>query len=483
MSSLLLSQLTAIHFPPIFSMNTLFSLIEARQVFHLSLPIVLAQISQTGMNFVDTVMAGRYSAEDLAGVAVASSIWVPVTIFAIGCLLALPAMSAQLVGARRPERAAHLLRQGLFLSVALSVILVSVLYILSSNMPAFGIGPDMEPVARGYLRALLPGVPGFLFFVNLRSFFEGFGRTRPAMYTAFFCLLLNIPCNWIFIYGHMGMPELGGVGCGVATSICFWAMAFVMLFTLHFDRQLGCYSLLRRQPALRETPFLDLPILKDVLRVGLPNAVAISVETLLFCLTALLLAPLGAVVVAGHQICINLSALIFCVPLSVSMAATLRVGRNLGAGNRLRARISAWTALCAGMVLAVCAMTLTLLFREELAALYNDDPQVLALVCDLLLFCAAYQVVDAIQCITAGILRGYNDTRVVSIICILSYGIVGLTGGYLAARTDLLVPAMGAAGFWAAYIACMIVCAIGYQLRLRYLHGLDMNAIRRRLPR
>ncbi len=451
---------------------------EARTLARLGLPVLLAQLAQMGMNFVDTVMAGRCSTNDLAGVAVASSIWLPVTMFAVGCLLALPGMSAQLVGARRPDRASHLLRQGLILAAVLGGVLAGVLWTLSGRLGVFGLDAAMEPVARGYLLALLPGLPAFLGFICLRSLFEGFGRTRPAMFIGLACLLVNVPCNWIFIYGHLGAPALGGVGCGVATSICYWFMFLSMVIYLHLDRDLGRWSLLRRQERGPDTPAVDPAMLRDVVRVGLPNAVAISIECSLFALTALLLAPLGAVVVAGHQITMNYAAIVFCVPVSINMVSTIRVGSNLGAGNRLRARISAWTALLTGTGLAFCSMTLTMAFREEIAGIYTDDPAVLAVTCTLMLLCGCYQVVDTLQSVGAGILRGYNDTRVVSLVCLVSYGVVGLAGGFIIARTDLLAPALGVEGFWLGYIASLLVCAVCYLLRLRWLHGLPMDVIR-----
>ncbi len=458
-----------------------FSWREARTLARLGLPVLLAQLAQMGMNFVDTVMAGRYGASDLAGVAVASSIWIPVTMLAVGCLLALPGMSAQLTGARRPDRASHLLRQGLMLAAAMSAALGGVLWLLSGRLAALGVDGAMEPVARGYLRAMLPGLPAFLGFICLRSLFEGFNRTRPAMFIGLACLALNVPCNWIFIYGHLGMPAMGGVGCGVATSICHWFMLLAMAAYLHADRDLGRWSLLRRQERAQDSPSVDFAMMGDVRRVGAPNALAISVESSLFALTALLLAPLGPVVVAGHQITMSYAAIVFCVPLSLNMVATIRVGRSLGAGNRTRARISAWTALMTGTGLALACMTLTMVLRERIAGIYTDDAAVLGVACPLMLLCGCYQVVDALQSVGAGILRGYNDTRIVSVVCLLSYGIVGLAGGVVLARTDWLAPAMGARGFWVGYIASLACCAVCYLLRLRRLHRLDMAAIGRML--
>lgn len=217
-----------------------FSFAEARRFYSIGLPIFIAQLSQTGMTFVDTAMAGQYSAEHMAAVAVGSSVWVPISLLGIGCLLALPPLSAQVVGAGRPEKAAHLLRQGLWLTLGLSIVLMSLFYTISWNMESFGLNPEMAHISGGFLRAIMWGLPGFMLFVNLRSFLEGFARTRPAMIIGMLGLTVNIPCNFIFIYGKFGMPELGGVGCGVATAISFglwhWVCFFICTGTRNVPR-------------------------------------------------------------------------------------------------------------------------------------------------------------------------------------------------------------------------------------------------------
>ncbi|WP_300922880.1 MATE family efflux transporter, partial [uncultured Desulfovibrio sp.] len=187
-------------------MRAFFSWTEARRFYSIGLPIFIAQLSQTGMNFADTAMTGQYNAEDMAAVAVAGSIWAPVALLGIGCLLALPPLSAQMVGGGKRRRAAHLLRQGIWLTLGISLVLMAFFYAISWRLEAFGLAPSMAELAGGYLRALLWGLPGFMFFVNQRSFLEGFSRTRPAMIIGLLGLALNVPCNYMLIYGKCGFP-------------------------------------------------------------------------------------------------------------------------------------------------------------------------------------------------------------------------------------------------------------------------------------
>ena len=463
-----------------------FSLSEARRFYSVGLPIFIAQLSQTGMTFADTAMSGLYSAQALAAVAVAGSIWAPVALLGIGCLLALSPLSAQLVGSGRADRAAHLLRQGLWLTLGLSIVLMSFYYAISFHLEIFGLEPELAEMAGAYLRAIMWGLPGFLFFVNLRSFLEGFSRTRPAMVIGLLGLALNVPCNYVFIYGKFGLPELGGVGCGVATAISFWFSGLCMLYYLRRDPQyksLGPLFAPLFRGGSASGPRFDGALVLRVLRIGLPGALALFFEVSLFALSAILLAPLGTVMVAGHQIALNFGALVFMIPLSISMTATIRVGRCLGAGQAERAKIVARTALSLSVVFALFIALLTVVCRKGIVAIYTEDVAVAALATQLLLYQAAYQIVDGLQVTGIGVLRGHHDTRVISVICFVAYWIIGLPLGFALARTNLLVPSMGAAGFWVAYILALGFGAGCYLLRVRQLHALAPDDMLLRVKR
>lgn len=482
-------------------MKAFFSWAEARRFFTIGLPIFIAQLSQTGMNFADTAMTGQYNAEDMAAVAVAGSIWGPVAVFGVGCLLALPPLSAQFVGAGKRRRAAHLLRQGVWLTLGLSLLLMAFFYAISWRLTSFGLAPPMAELAGGYLRALLWGLPGFMFFVNQRSFLEGFSRTRPAMIIGLLGLALNVPCNYMLIYGKCGFPPLGAVGCGVASALCYWFMGLAMMWFLRRDPQ---YRDLRplfapwlrrlvglgKKPGAAEGsgreeqgPVFDFPLMFRALRIGFPSALALFFEVSLFALSAILLAPLGTVMVAGNQIAMNFSALIFMVPLAIGMTATIRVGYCMGARKVAQARLSALTAMTLSVVFALLICGGTILGRGEIVHIYSEDPAVTQLAMRLLLFAAAYQIVDGLQMAGIGVLRGYNDTRIISVICFVAYWIIGLPLGYALARTDWIVPALGAEGFWISYLAALGFSAAAYWLRVRYLHHLPPEKLLARVRR
>lgn len=463
-----------------------FSLVESRLILKIGLPIFIAQLSQTGMNFADTAMTGQYNSEDMAGVAVAGSVWGPIALLGIGCLLALPPLSAQMVGGGKNSEAAYLLRQGIWLTSIISAILMLFFWILSFQMAMFGLQENLAAISGSYLRALLWGLPGFMFFVNQRSFYEGFARTRPAMVIGMLGLILNVPCNYILIYGKLGLPALGATGCGIASSICYWFMGLAMMVYLKSDKHfLNLRPLFnpfyKHRPDQQWNKAFDPKLILRILKIGFPSAIALFFEVSLFALSAILLAPFGTTMVAGNQIAMNFGQIVFMIPLAIGMTVTIRVGNCLGAQKMLQAKIAAMTGMWWGLAFAVVICVLAIHFRESIAHIYSNEQPVVGLAAHLMFYLGAYQVVDALQMIGISILRGYNDTRIISLISFSAYWIVGLPIGCLLALSNFFGPPMGAVGFWISYLFALGFGALCYWLRVRYLHSLPTNEIYARL--
>lgn len=447
-------------------------LTEARQLLALAIPVILAQVAQTAMGFVDTIMAGSVSATDMAAVAVGTSIWLPAILFGHGLILALTPVVAQLNGSGRRERIAAQVRQAYWLAAMVSVLIMIVLWNAGYMIHAMhDIDPALADKAVGYLRALLWGAPGYLFFQVTRNQCEGLSKTKPGMVMGFIGLLVNIPVNYVFIYGHLGMPALGGVGCGVATASVYWVMFIVMRLWVRRARSMRDITL----PDYFSTP--DWTVLKRLIRLGLPVALALFFEVTLFAVVALLVSPLGIVNVAGHQIALNFSSLMFVLPLSLGVATTIRVGFRLGQGSVEAAKVAAWTGQGVGIMMAAITALFTVTFREQIALLYNDNPQVVMLASQLMMLAAIYQFSDSIQVIGSGILRGYKDTRSIFFITLVAYWVIGLPSGYLLALTDWIVAPMGPAGFWCGFILGLTSAAIMMLWRIRRLQKLPPELI------
>ena len=471
-------------FPLLFSLhintgvNVQKYLTEARQLLALAIPVIIAQVAQTAMGFVDTIMAGAVSATDMAAVAVGTSIWLPTILFGHGLILALTPAVAQLNGSGRRDRIAEQVRQAYWLAFFVSLLIMVVLWNAGFLIQAMhDIDPRLAEKAQGYLHALLWGAPGYLFFQVMRSQCEGLAKTKPAMVLGFIGLLVNIPLNYIFIYGHFGMPALGGVGCGVATASVYWVMFVVMRYWVS---RMGSMRDLHPHSAWSAP---SRPVLWRLITLGLPVALALFFEVTLFAVVALLVSPLGIVNVAGHQIALNFSSLMFVLPLSLGVATTIRVGYRLGQGSTEEACVAAWAAQGVGISMAAITALFTVIFRHQIALLYNDNPEVVTLAAQLMLLAAIYQFSDSIQVIGSGILRGYKDTRSIFFITFIAYWVLGLPSGYILALTDWVFPRLGPAGFWCGFIIGLTSAAVMMIWRIRRLQQLPAQVILSRAAR
>lgn len=227
----------------------------------------------------------------------------------------------------------------------------------------------------------------------------------------------------------------------------------------------------------------DSVAMKRLIQLGLPIALALFFEVTLFAVVALLVSPLGIVDVAGHQIALNFSSLMFVLPMSLAAAVTIRVGYRLGQGSTLDAQTAARTGLGVGICMAVVTAIFTVTLRKHIALLYNDNPEVVALAAQLMLLAAVYQISDSIQVIGSGILRGYKDTRSIFFITFTAYWVLGLPSGYILALTDLVVDRMGPAGFWMGFIIGLTSAAVLMMLRMRYLQRQPSAIILQRAAR
>ena len=438
---------------------------EAKQLVRLASPILVAQVAQIAMNFVDTVMAGQVSAVDLAAVSVASSFWLPIILLVQGIIMALTPIVSQLNGARKRDEIRPAVHQGFWLALMVTPIAMVALYFSPLALQFMDVDPVMAEKTAGYLHAILWGLPAFVLFQVLRNFSEGLSHTMPTMVIGFVGLAVNIPANYIFIHGHFGMPKLGGVGCGVATAIVLWAMLLAMIayvkLSPHF-KKINLFAQLARPNGSR---------IWRLFRLGFPIAMAIFCEVTLFTVVALMLAPFGAETVASHQIALNFSSLVFMLPLSIGVGVTIRVGHSIGEGQPEQARVAARTGLMLGMAVAAGTAALTVLLREHIAGIYTDDIQVITLAATLLFFAAIYQVSDSVQVVAAAALRGYKDTKAIFYVTIVAYWGLGLPTGMILGLTDWLVPRMGPQGFWIGFIVGLTSAALMLGARLRYIYG------------
>lgn len=422
---------------------------DARAIARLGGPLLINNLSVTGMSFADTVMAGQLGARDLAGLAIGVA-WFNLFLFiGLGLFMAVSPAVAHAYGAADTSGVTRYVRQSWWLTTVLSIVLVVGLWQVRWALPAIGIAPDILPVAIGYVHAMSWGMPGLMAFFALRFASEGLGHTRPVMYIAFVGLILNVIGNWIFMYGKFGMPRLGAVGCGVATAITVWIMFLAMLRYVQTHRVYRPFGFFQRL----DPP--DFAVLRELLRLGVPISGSVLAEGGLFVAAALLMGAMGATTAGAHQVALNFAAFMFMIPLSISSATTIHVGHTVGRGDVQRARFAGFVGICmcAGvMVVSACGIVL---LNDQIAALYTGDTVVRSLAATLLLAAAVFQVSDGVQVGAAGALRGFKDTAVPMALCWFSYWVVGFTLAYVFGVRQQLGPVY----VWVGLIAGLTVCA------------------------
>lgn len=427
---------------------------SSQQLFKLSLPIFISQLSASGMGVADVVMAGLVSDEDVSAIAVSNSIYFPLFLFVIGVLNALTPTVSYLNGSGQRHLIAHQIRQGGWIVFALSIPLW-VIFTHSHWILDFMQTPAAFSLkSQAYLSIMSLGVLPALLAVNLRCMNDGLSNPKPAMRITFIGLLLNIPLNYIFIFGKFGIPEMGAVGCAVATVIVNWIMFGLMAhycYTNKSQKDIGFFDKLIEMPSAKT--------LFKLLKLGFPIAFAMFAEVMLFSVSALILSPLGAQVVASHQVALQTSSLFFMIPLSLGISTTIMIGQTLGEQQVEKAKMLSYYALLNGFILAIVMAVIIILFKQIIPLAFTQDPRSISIAATLLIFAAVYQIPDSLQAIANGILRGYKYTQPILFITMFCYWGLGIPLGYILARTDWLVTPMQAAGFWLTFCISLSIAS------------------------
>ncbi|MDH3902986.1 MAG: MATE family efflux transporter, partial [Xanthomonadales bacterium] len=376
------------------------------------------------------------------GIATGGAIWSAMLMFILGVLMALQPVVAQVDGAGKRSEGGAAARQGLWIALAVSVPFVIFLRSGGPMLQWMSVGADIVPTAIEYMDAISWGAPGICLLLTLRFFSEGSGYTRPTMYMGLLGIVLNVPLNYVLMFGKLGLPALGAEGCGVATSIVIWAQLLMMFFYVRWHAHFKEFELFR---------CWDWPqwsAISKLLKIGLPIGTGIFVEGSLFIGAALLIARLGALPASAHLIAINYSALMFMVPLGLASAVTTRVGNALGRGEPEAARYAGLIGLLIVLFTQTLSAASMIFIPEFIVKIYTNDPEITAIAVGLLFYSAIFQYADGIQICAAGALRGLKDTVVPMLINTVSYLLVGLSVGYYLTFNK----AMGPAGMWIGMI-------------------------------
>ncbi|MBS4209853.1 MATE family efflux transporter [Bacillus sp. FJAT-50079] len=440
-----------------------------QQLWVILIPLLITQLALFMMTFFDIMMTGRFSSDHLAGVAVGSSLWVPISTGLSGILLAITPIVGHLIGARKKQDVPISVIQGVFVAITMAIIIIIIgAFILNPVLDSMNLEDNVRHVAKHYLIYLSFGIIPLFVYNVLRAFIDALGKTRVTMIVTLTSLPIHFVLNYIFIFGKLGLPALGGIGAGIASAITYWIITLIAIWIIHKKAPFRDFGIFKTRARIH------LQKWKEIFSLGLPIGLSIFIETSIFSAVTLFMSTFGTNVIAAHQAALNFASLLYMIPLSISMALTILIGYEVGAGRHKDARSYSWIGVMSGVSLSLLMGILLFIYRIEVAHIYSDDLEVVKLTSQFLLFAVFFQLSDAVQAPIQGALRGYKDVNVTFIMALISFWIIGLPVGFVLANYTELGPY----GYWLGLIIGLAVGAITLSLRLRFIQKKYIAAIK-----
>ncbi len=436
---------------------------KVKVFFQIFLPILVYQVANFSASFIDTMMTGQYGTLDLAGVAMATSIWHPMFTLVTGVLSAIVPIIGYHLGQGQKGKVARDVWQFIYLAFCLAAVLFLIIgFGAPLLLQSLGLQAEVLLVGKDYLQFMLLGIIPLLLFSVFRSFFDALGLTKLSMYLMLLLLPFNAFFNYLLIYGVGPIPELGGAGAGLGTSMAYWALLLVILGVMLWHPEIKGYRIFKLQS-------LYLPGFIEGWKLGLPIGGAVFAESAIFAAVGFFMARFSSEVIASHQAAMNFSNMMYAFPLSVSMTMAIIISYEKGAERS--EDVLAYSRIGRLMAILFAAATLIFLyvFRDQVAALYGKEPEFIRLTSHFLIYALFFQFADALVSPIQGILRGYKDTTYPFVIGIISYWVIAHPLGYL---LDIRA-GFGPYGYWIGLNIGLWACALLLQWRMVFVQKQD----------
>ncbi len=425
-------------------------------------PMVITQISLFAMTFVSIFLTGQYGTEDLAGVSIGYNIWVSLFTGLLGVLLGISPIMAQSLGANRRENLPRLIQHGLMLSSAMAIglIILGVLF-LDPFLSFLNLPPNVHKVALHYMIGIALSLFPILNVCILRNTVDTHGYTYYSTIIVVISLFVNILANYTFIFGHFGFPAYGGAGAGYAMVTSTWFNFFAYIAVTFFNREIKAYRIFSSFHGF------DWLYIREILQVGIPIGIALFCEVSIFSIAAFFMSTYGAEYIAAHQAAISFTNILYCVPLSISMAATITVGYEVGAKRLRDARQYANFARIFALFSAGFVFAFGFKYLREIASIYTSDLNMIGLIAQFLSYALFFSLIDAFGTPIQGILRGYKDVKIITYIAIGTYwGACLPIALYFTKVLDY-----GPIGIWYGLLGGLLLAGILYTVRLQYMQN------------
>ncbi len=423
---------------------------ELRALLALAIPVVLSELGWMTMTIVDLIMVGRLGPAAIGAVGLGNAIYYAPSLFGIGLLLGLDTLVSQAWGARRFDDCHRSLAQGIYIALAFTPLLMLSMLAAERIFTGPGVDPTVAGFARTYVSLLNWGTFPLLLYGGFRRYLQGVGRVRPVAFALITANMVNLAGNWIFIYGHFGMPALGVRGSALSTVFARVYMAAVLVYAAWAHEAKRGHALFARWPGP------DLERIRALLKLGLPAASQVVLEVAAFGASTVMASHLSPIALATHEIVLSCAAYTYMVPLGISAAAAVAVGHAIGAGNPGRARRAGILSIALGAGFMACMAVLFLAVPRPILHIWTYDTHVVALGANILAIVAGFQIFDGIQTVSTGALRGLGETRFPMLMNLTGYWVLGLPFGALLC----FVLKWGLSGLWTGLTVSLIFVAL-----------------------
>ena len=442
--------------------------IHINDTLKLAYPVVIGQLGHMMLGVVDSLMVGKLGAVPLAAASLVNGLILLIIVLGIGMSVALTPLVAIAKGSGNQDECGIILRQGLLVNLVFSILLVLIVYLLSDLIYYLNQPDDVAVLAESYLRILSFSIIPFMLFQTYKQFIEGLSFTKPAMIILILANIVNVFGNWVLVFGNLGMPKLGLDGAGYATLITRISIAVAIFLYVRYSKQIQEYD-----PSLKFRS-LNWRIIRKILDLGIPGGFQMFFEVGGFAFAAVMIGWIGANELAAHQIAINLASITFMVGLGISIATTIRVGNSFGKRDLQGIKNAGYSSLVIIAIIMGSFGIMFILLRNFLPTLYIDDSDVIEIASSLIIIAAIFQIVDGLQVVGIGILRGLTDLKAPMIIAFIAYWVIGLPVAYFLGFTF----GFGVEGVWISFIVGLSLAAIFFIRRFqRFLKVTDFNEV------
>jgi len=429
-----------------------------RATLSLAIPVAIGQLGHVMLGVVDSIMVGKLGAVPLAAASLVNSLFFLLFVTGIGISMAITPLVAIAHGGNSPERCGEVLRHGLLVNVGSALIFAALGFVLAKSVWYLNQPFAVAAEAASYMTIMSMCYLPMMIFHGVRQFVEGLGFTRPPMYIVLVANGVNVLGNWLLIYGNLGFPMLGLDGAGYSSLITETVMTIVLLVYAFRSKRCSQY---RPSFSFRN---IDRSFIRRLLGIGLPSGAQMLFEVSAFSFSAIMIGWTGSVSLAAHQVGISLASLSFMIILGISIAATIRVGNALGSDELQEVRRAGFLAIVLGASIMACFGCLFLVFRRQLPYFYISDPQVLPIASTLLVIAAIFQIMDGIQAVGMGALRGITDVKIPMLISFFAYWVIAIPVGYNVG----IVNGYGAPGVWMGFVCGLGTAATSFALRFHF---------------